>query len=327
MVCMEAMALVDEVDPGSLVALESLLRERSVTRAARRLGITQSSMSHRLALLRERLADPLLVRRGAVLVLTPRAEAILPPLSAALTALREAVQAKRPFDPAAHPRTVSIAMPDLLAPLVPRLLRALEEDDARCMLRVRTPPPSLADALATGDPELALCPVGDVVGSSVVRRLGQVEFGVVGREGHPALRRPLTVASWTRHPHVLLRTGNESPNAVGGHLEKAGVRREIGLEVPSFLAGLIAVAGSDLLMNVPIVLVRDLLGPLGLRARPAPISLPIVPVALAWHARFQADEGHRWARERIYGVVRRELSLSRHPVRTAKSADGGRSAR
>ena len=95
------------VDPGSLVALNVLLEERSVTRAAHRLGITQSSMSHRLARLRDELGDALFVRVGATLTPTPRALAIAGPLADALRALNAAVASPPAFDPLPWPPNLS----------------------------------------------------------------------------------------------------------------------------------------------------------------------------------------------------------------------------
>ncbi|CAN92400.1 transcriptional regulator syrM [Sorangium cellulosum So ce56] len=91
--------------------------------------------------------------------------------------------------------------------------------------------------------------------------------------------------------------------------------------MPSFLAGLMIVASSDLLMNAPMPLVHAVAGVLGLVVREAPIALPPVPFALLWHERFQADPAHRWARERIAAAMRRRLGLDQHPRR---GAAGGR---
>ena len=101
------MMVLDGLDATNLVALHVLLEERHVTRAARRLGITQSSMSHRLARLRETLEDPLFTRSSGGLVPTPRAESVAVPLRDALRALEAAVAPPRPFDPKDEPLTRS----------------------------------------------------------------------------------------------------------------------------------------------------------------------------------------------------------------------------
>jgi DNA-binding transcriptional LysR family regulator len=299
--------MLDGLDPNSLVALQALLDTRHVTAAAARLGVTQSSMSHRLKRLREALGDPLLVRAQGQLVLTPRAEAIAAPLNAALEALARAVATPTPFDPATSRQPVSLAMPDLLAPLLPGLLAELAVVAPHMQVRVTNVPPDLGAALASGAPMLALAPTAFVGEGVMSRSLGSLRFGVAARRGHPLFKKPLTVARWLSYGHVVLRVGNAAPNKVAEALSARGLTRRVAVEVPTFLAGLIVVAGSDLLMNAPASLVREVAHQFGLRSVEAPVALPTVPFALLWHERFQAAQDHRWARERVYALVRRRL--------------------
>jgi DNA-binding transcriptional LysR family regulator len=294
-------------DPSGMLALHALLEERHVTRAARRLGITQSSMSHRLKALRTELGDPLLVRVKGELVPTPRAQAILRPLSEALEALRRAVKPADHFDPKTSQLTVPLGMPDLLAPLLPGILEELTVGAPHVDLQVIAPPPVLADGLAAGTPWMALAPVRDVPQHIVCRPLGDVHFGVAMRRRHPLSRGKLTLEGWLSVPHVVVRTGNQLPNLVSEVLTRQKLRRRVGVEVPTFLSGLFVVSGSDLVMNAPLPLVRELATPLGLVLREAPVPLPRSPSALVWHERFQHDEAHRWARDRIFAAVQHRL--------------------
>jgi DNA-binding transcriptional LysR family regulator len=296
-----------QFDPAGLLALHALLEERHVTRAARRLGLTQSSMSHRLALLRRELGDPLLVRVKGALVPTQRAQAMARPLAEALEALRRAVRPPEIFDPTTSHLTVSLGMPDLLAPLLPGLLEELTAGAPNVQLQVLAPPPSLGDALAAGVPSMALAPVRDVPQNIVCRPLGDVQFGVALRRGHPLLKGKLTLERWLSVGHVVVRQGTQSPNLVSQALAKQKVQRRVGVEVPTFLAGLFVVAGSDLVMNAPLPLVKELAAPLGLVLREAPVPLPRQPSALLWHERFQHDPAHQWARERVIAAVQRRL--------------------
>src|SRR5690349_6392321 len=251
------MMALDGLDVANLVALQVLLEERHVTRAARRLGITQSSMSHRLARLRETLQDPLFTRSSRGLLPTPRAESVAGPLRDALAALEAAVAPPQPFDPRASRYTVSIAMPDLLVPLAPRLVAALVADAPGVRVQLAPIVPALSAALAVGDPILAIAPTRLVDGLVRTRLLGDTRFGVVGRRGHPEFRRPLTIARWLAYPHVIQRLGNDQTNSVEAELSRRGLRRRVGLEAPSFLSGLFVVSTSDLLMNAPIPLVSE----------------------------------------------------------------------
>jgi DNA-binding transcriptional LysR family regulator len=302
------MMALNDLDAANLVALHYLLEERHVTRAAKRLGITQSSMSHRLARLRETLQDPLFTRASGRLLPTPRAEAIAVPLRDALRALEAVVAPLQPFDPRASRYVVSIAMPDLLAPLAPRLVATLVAESPFVDVQLSPIVPALSNALAEGRPVLAIAPAPLVEGPIITRPLGEARFGVVGRRGHPALRRPLTIARWLAYPHVIQRLGNERINTVEVELSRRGLRRRVGLEAPSFLAGLLVVATSDLLMNAPIPLVNEAAAQLRLTTREAPLRLPPVRLSLCWHERFQTDPAHRWARERVFDSAKRAFA-------------------
>ncbi len=225
--------MLDGLDATNLVALHVLLEERHVTRAARRLGITQSSMSHRLARLREALQDPLFTRSSGGLLPTPRAEAVAEPLRDALRALEAAVAPPQLFDPRTSRYAVSIAMPDLLAPLAPRLVAVLVTEAPFVGVQLSPIVPALSAALAKGRPVLAITPTQLVDGPVITRALGEARFGVVARRGHRALRGPLTIARWLEYPHVLQRLGNDQMNTVEAELLRRGLRRRVGVEAPS----------------------------------------------------------------------------------------------
>lgn len=295
--------MIDTLDASNLVALHALLEERHVTRAARRLGITQSSMSHRLARLRAVFDDPLFVRSSGGLLPTPRAQSIAAPLSEALRALAGIVVPAKPFEPGASKFALSIALPDALAPLAPRLVAVFAAEAPLFDLRLTPLVAPLGEALAAGAPALALAPSGFLRGPIVTRPLGEVRFGVVGRKGHPALGRALTTDRWLAYGHVVPRFGNEQSNAIEEELARHGLERRIGLEVPSFLAGLFVLPSSDFLMNAPLQLVRDAATLLKLTTREAPIRLPRVRISVCWHERYQRDPAHRWARERLFKVI------------------------
>ena len=296
-------AMLDTLDVSNLVALQVLLEERHVTRAARRLGITQSSMSHRLARLRLVFHDPLFVHSRRGLLPTPRAQSIAAPLADALRVLDGLVVPSDSFDPRTTPYTLSIGLPDALAPIVPRLIGAFASAAPFFDIRVRPVVPSLSEALASGEPALALAPSRFVSGPVITRPLGEVRFGVLGRKGHPAFRGTLTTKRWLAYGHVVTRFGNEQSNAIEAELARQRLRRRVGLEVPSFLAGLFVLPSSDLLMNGPIQLVREAAEQLKLTTREAPIRLPRIPISVCWHERFQHDAAHRWARERVLEVA------------------------
>lgn len=298
---------MSRLDPARLAALVALLEERHVTRAAARLGVTQSTMSHRLRQLRDELGDPLLVRQGARHLLTSKAERLLPRLTEALASFERALSEEAPFDPRTSRMAVEVALPDLLAPWLPGLAAHLHERAPHLQLRVVGVPAQLPLDLAEGRLQLAVAPSHFAEATTRSRSLGELRFGVAGRRDHPALRRPLDTARWLAHPHVVVSVGNQAQNLVEQALARHGLQRRVGLVVPGFLAGLMAVAGSDLLMNAPLPLAAEVVSRLGIRVRPAPIELPPIKLSLLWHERTQADPAHTWLRGAIHDFVSRAL--------------------
>ena len=313
------------VDPGSLVALNVLLEERSVTRAARRLGITQSSMSHRLARLRDELGDPLFVRVGATLAPTPRALAIAEPLADALRALTAAVAAPSTFDPARTRCTVSVIMPDLLAAFAPDLVARITARAPGLALRFVGVSGELSHILAGPEPSLALVPERFAADDLQSRVVGALRFGVAGRKGHPALSRRISLERWLDERHVVVSVGLERSNVIDEELTRRGLQRRVGLVVPSFLAGLLSLSHSDLLMNVPIPLVDDAAKQLGLLVCDAPLPLPSLRFSLVWHPRFQHDPAHAWLRQQVLEAVQRAfIKRPAPPIRSKHRARGER---
>lgn len=311
------------IDLNLLVVLDALLAERNVTRAARRLGLTQPTTSHALSRLRDLLGDPLLVRVGRGMQPTPRAEALAPALARTLADLRRLIQSEPEFDPARSQRAFVIACPDLLAPRVPAIIARMQREAPRCGIELRAPiAGDDAAALGTGGVDLALAPTPRTGpesegGALVQRALGTLRWGVLARRGHPALRtgargRPrISREAWLAHPHVVVRTGSQSPSAVGRALERAGLERRVGLVVPAFLLVPHVVAATDMLAAVPQELVRELADDLDLALVDLPIPIPEIPVAAIWHERYHADPAHRWLRGLVVETLTPALRASR----------------
>jgi len=313
------------VDPGSLVALNALLEERSVTRAARRLGITQSSMSHRLARLRDELGDPLFVRVGASLTLTPRALAMTEPLAAALRALDAALAAPPAFDPARTRCRASIVMPDLLATFAPDLVAQVSARAPGIELRFVGVTGELSRVLAGQELSVALVPARFAAEDLQSRAVGELRFGVAGRMGHPALSRRMSLERWLAERHVVVSVGLERSNVIDEELTRRGLERRVGLVVPSFLAGLLSLTHSDLLMNVPVPLVDEAAKRLGLRVCDAPLPLPKLRFSLVWHPRFQHDPAHAWLRQQV--LERVQHAFIKQPTPPSRSKPRPRSER
>lgn len=289
---------VSGVDLNLLTALDALLSERSVTRAAARLGLGQPATSHALARLRGLFGDPLLVRSGRAMIATPRAEALREPLARLLADARRLIRHEARFEAATSARSFTVVCPDLLATLLPRIVARLRREAPRARLEIVPRSGDERGALEEGRADLLLAPAADEGPGLRMRGLGSVRFGVVARRDHPALGRggQLRPSAWTAYPHVVVRSGSSSRSLVGAALELAGLVREVGLVVPSFLAALVTVAETDLFFAAPRELLHPLAARLDLVVVAPPIAVPPVPVAAVWHERFDAEPAHRFLR-------------------------------
>lgn len=303
------------IDLNLLVALDALLSERSVTRAARRCGVTQSSMSHSLARLRELLGDAVLVRSGRAMLPTPRAAAMLAPLQRSLAELGRVLASDVAFEPVGSDRVFSLVCPDLFAAFLPSLVARVHADAPRVRLNLcQLERGDVTRPLLDGAHDLALGPpLRSPVSGVMQTELGRVRWAVFGRPDHAAFTtKRLSLRAWLAAPHVVVGTGSAGLGYVGEALAKTGLERHVGLSVPVFLLAPLVAAQTDMLFTAPLELVAPLAAPLGVVYRSPPIELPRVPVLLYWAEQMQHDPGHRWLREQIATLVRERL-----PARSA----------
>ena len=311
MVLIHIMSAVHDVDLAgldlnALVVLDALLDERHVTRAASRLGRTQSAVSHALANLRETFGDPLLVRGpGGGLVATARAEAIAPALRRALDGVKQAIRGEPRFDPQTARRSFRIATGDYQElVLLPRLVARLAAEAPGIDLWMVPIAEELAPALAAGEVDLALgvwrapaWPAG-----IYQRRLFDEDFRCVVRAGHPAASQRLTLARFCELNHLLVAPRGTPGSYVDERLAELGRTRRVAVRVPHFLIAPHVIAASDLVVTIATRLARLYAEPLGLELLAPPLEVPPFTVSMAWHERAHHDPGHRWLRDRLVEV-------------------------
>jgi DNA-binding transcriptional LysR family regulator len=281
------------IDANLLIVLHLVLEERSATRAARRLHLTQSAVSNALARLRARLGDRLVVRTGRGLAATPRGERMAPLLARAFAELEAAVGPER-FDPASCTRTFKFADSEELSQL-PRLSQLFERRLPRATLELGVSEDPIA-ALVAGRADVAMGPDG-LKAPGLYRRLLYQEQAVrVVRRGHPAWRRAARPGS------DLPQVAVEVTEAARSRVSPAGGR--IAMRVPSFVAAALAASETDLVGTLPLRLARSL-APV-LRLRVLATQGRRLPVALYWHARTHGDEAMRFFRALVVEVTRVE---------------------
>jgi DNA-binding transcriptional LysR family regulator len=296
---------VEAFDLNLLLAFDALWTERHVTRAARRVGLTQSAMSHALRRLRRQLADPLFQTTPRGLVPTARAHALAPPLGEALALMRRAVAAPAPFSPAALERTFTLGTPDYGdLVLLPRLMARLQRVAPGVQLIMRPMVDAGTEALVSGEHDLTIGVARpdspDVRGET----LFSDGFVSLLRAGHPAARRRLTIDRFVALKHVLISPQGRGEAAVDVALRQLGRTRHIALRVPHFLSAPLVVAESDLIVTLPTRVAEALAGQHRLVSRRPPLPLPGFTLSMFWHARNDADDAQRWLRGFIAAVAR-----------------------
>lgn len=302
-----------------LVALDGLLSQRSVTAAAKRVRVTPSAMSHSLSELRQLLDDPLLVRSGRGMVLTPRAEALAGPLHTLLKDVERVLRGSATFDPATASRRFVIAAPDFLATLLmPPLVDAVTRDAPGISLEV-VPSTRRGNAwlLETGDADLALGAIVDEAPGIRRMDLCTEGFACAARKGHPLIDGAIDLKTYIETPHVLITLGDDAaPTWVDQALAKVGKKRHVALRVRYFMAAPLIVARSDLLLTGPSMLIRYFAELAPLQVLRPPIELPTYPEEAYWHERFDDDAAHTWLRSCVKKAAR-EFGLKERPRRRA----------
>jgi DNA-binding transcriptional LysR family regulator len=305
-----------DLDLNLLVVLDVLLRERSVTRAAARLGRTQSAISHALNRLRETLGDELLIRDGHAMRPTARGEALAETLPRALDLLRRTLADAGPFEPATCERTLRLAAPDFLGGALPELLTAVAAAAPRVRVELVAVGEGAFGDLAEGRYDLLVAPpLTGERGPVQHELLGVSAWRVFGRPDHPAFV-SWSAEAWVRWPHLQIRTIGANPGPVDRACATAGLRRVIGAVVPHFATAPAILSRTDLLLTVPRVALHGLAAPFGLAERPVPLELAPMPLALHWSAVLGGEPAVAWFRGRVEQVLRTILAAGPPIVRT-----------
>jgi len=295
------------LDLNLLVPLNALLLERNVTKAADRLVMGQPAMSAVLAKLRRHFNDPLLVRDGRAMALTPFAESLREPVQTALVAAREVLASGRSFTPATDRRAFTFMAGDYASGvLVLPALRGLAVDAPGVRVNVVSLRADLVELLRTGWCDLLFWPLQlqtpELLNFPHVP-LFTDEFVAVADRDNTAVVGPLTaeVLAGTRSVQVKGVAGQRVVSEV--RLSEQGLSLPSPVTVESFTLALQAVVGSDLVTLTPRRLF-EVLGPaLGLREVPLAIEAPKLTMAMFWHPRNMLAPAHQWMRERLLAVA------------------------
>lgn len=288
-----------DIDGRLLALLVAVVEARSVTRAAERLGVTQSAVSHGLERLRALAGEPVVVRSGRGVVPTARALLLADRARALLEGLATLAEDGR-FDPAAFEGCLQIAANPLQRDLLlPRLLARLREQAPRVSLRVTPSDVPTAEMLRDAHCQLAISPRLPDAGDIVHKRLFEDRYAVFF---DPACRdAPADRGQWSQAEHVTVMHGPQRPLAVDAWLAAHGFTRRVAVEVTDFSGVRAFVQGTTRLATLPSLLRVGALS--GLAHAALPFDTDPMPIYALWHQRHQADPMHRWLRGELDAVV------------------------
>ncbi len=293
------------IDLNLMVIFDALMKDRHLSRAGDRVGLSQPAMSHALRRLRAVLGDDLFTRRRGVMEPTPRALALADPIGGALDRLRSALDTEPAFEPSTASRCFTLTMSDASAArLLPQLIPRLRAQGSGIDI----------DMLASGAREgiehllSGAADLGVGVFPNLPERLHceviqTARLVCIADAAHPALREGLTLQSFLALPHVGVDVGHDTGANVDSLIETMGLRRRIMLRVPHFMVVASVVIGSDLLAVVPAAVLREE-EKSHLAVYELPVAVPDVAIHMAWRARQSQDPALVWLRRLVARSMR-----------------------
>ncbi|MYS84853.1 LysR family transcriptional regulator [Embleya scabrispora] len=306
------------IDANLAIALDALLAEHSVTRAAARLHTSPAAMSRTLARLRRVLQDPLLVRAGQTMVPTPRAQTLRDEAAAVVRSLEALLSPGTGVDPAGLRSTFTLQAADLVgAALAPGLLQLAQQEAPGVSFRLRGEELEAGTALRDGRIDLEVGSIDHVDPETRIEELVSLRMMAAVRPGHPLTERPLTPARLAAAQHVAVSRRGRFTGPLDTALAEQNLHRRVSVVLPSHLAAMTLAIRSDVVCLVPAALpgaapspLTDDATALGLRLLDIPLALPPVTIGMAWHPRHTADGAHHWLRN----AIRRTLRASGSPT-------------
>lgn len=308
------------VDLNLLTALEALLAERNVTRAAARLGLSQPATSHALGRLRALFDDPLLERVGGAMKPTARAEALGPRVAAALGAVRAVLGPPADFDPSKARGVLRLSASDFLQVVVlPPLVQRLAVEAPGIDVVIQPGARLMQSGLVAGDFDFALAPLASAQEGICSEPLFPDRFVSVVRKGHPLLRGRMTIERFAAAQHAFTAPAGTSGGIVDQRLAKHGMSRRVMLQAAQFLVMPYIVASTDLVITLPERVAALFQRSLPLVAFAPPLELPPFTISLVWHVRSERDPLQSYLRRTLIDIGIKSASRTKDPSRAPPS--------
>lgn len=299
------------VDLNLLVVFDALFDERSVSRAAERLAVTQPTVSGLLKRLRQTFSDQLFLRTSHGILPTPRAEALAGPVKE-LLANAQVLVTPAAFDPATAETTIKICGSDYLQyAVISPLVAAIRKVAPKIKVIVAPRPDAsvLADLFARSEMDLCISAREVVLPDLTSRLLYRDRYICVARKNHPLKARRISVKQLCAFDHLLVDPTGVSPSGVvDAIMSKSNYRRRVAMAVPTFHLLFDILGSDDFIAFVPEGLLRKRKS--DLRVFDTALALPPLEVVASWHPRLNGDAQHKWLRQLLVEVVRAQRKIS-----------------
>lgn len=283
-----------------LRSLHVLLHEAHVSRAAKRLYITQSAVSRQLAQLREMCSDKLLVRQGNQLVLTPKAQALKQRLDSLFDELEQVLNDST-FEPENWQGELVISSSDYIAQYVlPDICARLSEQAPQLKVTFRLWQPEYIDNLHELGIDIASTILPEKPEGVSSSYIGQDASVMVMANQHPlAKKKQLSVSDLVNFAHIKITGGADKDSNIDHQLKALNTKRKVLLQVPFFTAAMSRIQSTDYLMVIPEHIAKHLSEFWPICYRDIPLKLEPNNYWLIWHSKFDNDIAHKWAKEQI----------------------------
>lgn len=295
------------IDLNLLAVFDAIAAEGNLSRAARRLGMSQPAMSNALARLRDALDDPLFLRTGRGMEPTPRARLMTEPIRQALDLMQNSLRTDSAFDYASSNRSFTVAVEDYgEAVVMPRFMEWLNRVAPRVHVRIR---PESGNALLAemkrGAIDMAMEYHRPQDDQFRVQPLMEETLVSMVRQGHPLVGDSLSLEQYVTLEHVVIDSHSPRGPLVDRELKRRGLSRNIALQVPHFLSMPLIVRTTDFICTLPLRMARVYSEYFRLKVLKPPIDFPAIPVYLVWSKSLDADPGHRWFRNAFHNLCQR----------------------
>ncbi|MFT8646327.1 LysR family transcriptional regulator [Gluconacetobacter sp.] len=297
------------VDLNLLKVLDALLAENSVSGAARRLRLSQPATSAALGRLRRLLNDPLLIRRGNVMVLTACAEELRPRIASLLEGIANTLDRSSDFDPRTSTRRFRVLSNEYAAQVIfLPIARHLRDIAPHVTLEILPFDPRFEERLASHDCDLAISHADFLRPTRHIETLFTDRYVSAVRSDHPRLQNIVSLEAFIAEDHVLITSHGRTRGPVDHALADAGYTRRVVTTLPHYLLAPALIAGSDLVMTVPHAIARTFQTNWPLRLFDPPLSIETFDMAMAWHPRTAGDMAIEWLRQLVRNVATTALT-------------------